>query len=90
MCVFSVEIRCPPQYITNGTAVFTGVLYQGDDVTVSCNTGFEVTGSNPYKCGIQDAPTCQGKIYLNVRNFLSHSPSNYIFLVMTSPLDIKF
>ena len=68
MCLLSVEIRCPPQYITNGTAVSTGV-YQGDDVTVLCNTGFELIGSNPYKCGIQDAPTCQGKIYLYVRNF---------------------
>ena len=53
------QIRCPPQHITNGTAVFTGVLYRGNDVTVSCNTGFEVTGSNPYKCGIQNASTCQ-------------------------------
>ncbi|XP_076110499.1 uncharacterized protein LOC143079160 isoform X5 [Mytilus galloprovincialis] len=52
------NIRCPPQFITNGTVIFSGVLNQGDDVTVNCNTGFQATGTNPYKCG-QTPPTCQ-------------------------------
>ena len=56
-----LEIRCPPQFITNGTAVNTGGLFIGDNVTVNCNTGFEISGINPYKCGIDIAPTCQSK-----------------------------
>jgi len=36
----------------------------GDSITVTCNTGYELSGKSPYVCVVDTKPKCVGKNFI--------------------------
>ena len=85
-----LDIRCEDLTLTDGeiTSCTMGVGYEGDTCSFTCNTGYELTGSDTRTCQSDGSWSgsdtfCIGKLKLNVvYNFVSNKSvmSNCLFI----------
>ena len=87
-CVFT-ELECPVPVISHGS-VNTNKTVLGDEITVTCESGYEINGSASLRCNVNQTfgtniPFCQGMVNHNAKfDLIQHQIQLQLFMALYS------